>query len=205
METWASMGNTSPAGCRNHGRVCCGGQSVNSRACSSCSSGAVGRAPSFFVRSRRGLRAPALTLRKSSYIVPDMAKAPRPALPRRCPMAAEREILRELHRRGPSTVRQVHQALDRQMPTATTTPLKQLQIMTEKGLVLRDESERAHVDSARQPFDTTRGTLLDDLLDRAFAGSSARLVLQALTSRPTAAEGLVEIRCLLDELEGDSR
>jgi predicted transcriptional regulator len=125
------------------------------------------------------------------------------SLPR--PTAAELAILRELQRLGPSTVRQVHEALERQAPTAYTTTLKQLQIMAEKGLVLRDESERAHVYHARQPLDATRGQLLDDLLDRAFEGSSGRLVLQALSSRPASAAELAEIRRLLDELEGESR
>src|SRR5579863_4550839 len=100
-----------------------------------------------------------------------MAKTDPTPLPR--PTTAELAILRELWRLGPSTVRQIHEALDRQAPTAYTTTLKQLQIMTEKGLVLRDETERAHIYRARQPLDATRGQLLDDLLDRAFEGSSA--------------------------------
>jgi predicted transcriptional regulator len=131
-----------------------------------------------------------------------MAKSERP-LPR--PTAAELAILRELWRLGPSTVRQVHDALERTEPTTYTTTLKQLQIMTEKGLVLRDDSERAHVYRARQAVDATRGQLLDDLLDRAFEGSAGRLVLQALSSRPASREDLAEIRRLLDELEGETR
>jgi BlaI family penicillinase repressor len=129
-------------------------------------------------------------------------KLPQP-LPR--PTDAELAILRELGRLGPSTVRQLHEAMARREPIAYTTTLKQLQIMTEKGLVVRDERERAHVYRARQPLEATRGQLVADLLDRAFEGSSARLVLQALSTRPASAEELAEIRRLLDEIEGDTR
>jgi BlaI family penicillinase repressor len=118
------------------------------------------------------------------------------------PTDAELSILRVLWRRGPSTVRQVHEELAQRGHTGYTTVLKMLQIMTEKGLVERDDSERAHVYVARRPEEHTLGQLVGDLLDRAFEGSASRLVLRALESRPASHEELAEIRKLLDELEG---
>jgi BlaI family transcriptional regulator, penicillinase repressor len=121
------------------------------------------------------------------------------------PTDAELAILRILWRRGPSTVRQVHEDLERRSMTGYTTVLKLLQIMTEKGLVERDESERAHVYVARLPEEQTLGQLVGDLLDRAFEGSSSRLVMRALESRPATREELSEIRRMLDQMEGEDR
>ncbi|HVG11196.1 MAG TPA: BlaI/MecI/CopY family transcriptional regulator [Thermoanaerobaculia bacterium] len=121
------------------------------------------------------------------------------------PTDAELAILRILWRRGPSTVRQVHEDLERRSLTGYTTVLKLLQIMTEKGLVERDESERAHVYVARLPEEQTLGQLVGDLLDRAFEGSSSRLVMRALESRPATREELSEIRRMLDLMEGEDR
>lgn len=121
------------------------------------------------------------------------------------PTDAELALLRVLWRRGPSTVRQVHEDLERRNPTGYTTVLKLLQIMTEKGLVERDESQRAHVYVARLPEEQTLGQLVGDLLDRAFEGSSSRLVMRALESRPATREELAEIRRMLDLMEGGDR
>ena len=121
------------------------------------------------------------------------------------PTDAELAILRVLWRRGPSTVRQVHEDLERRSLTGYTTALKLLQIMTEKGLVERDESQRAHVYVARLPEEHTLGQLVGDLLDRAFEGSSSRLVMRALESRPATREELAEIRRMLDLMEGGDR
>lgn len=121
------------------------------------------------------------------------------------PTDAELALLRVLWRRGPSTVRQVHEDLERRNPTGYTTVLKLLQIMTEKGLVERDESQRAHVYVARLPEEQTLGQLVGDLLDRAFEGSSSRLVMRALESRPATREELAEIRRMLDMMEGGDR
>lgn len=121
------------------------------------------------------------------------------------PTDAELAILRVLWRRGPSTVRQVHEDLERRSPTGYTTVLKLMQIMTEKGLVERDESQRAHVYVARLPEEQTLGQLVGDLLDRAFEGSSSRLVMRALESRPATRAELAEIRRLLDSMEGEER
>ena len=121
------------------------------------------------------------------------------------PTEAELSILRVLWERGPSTVREVHDA-QRGRPggqtTGYTTVLKLLQIMTEKGLVTRDERTRSHVYRARWSEDTTQRQLVTDLLDRAFGGSAARLVMQALDLSPASAEELKEIRRLIDERRG---
>jgi BlaI family transcriptional regulator, penicillinase repressor len=114
------------------------------------------------------------------------------------PTDAELAILRVLWDRGPSTVRQVHDVLGRDRPTAYTTALKLLQIMAEKGLVTRDDRERTHVYQARLGEEQTQRQLVRDLLDRAFGGSSSKLVMQALAARRASAEELGEIRRLLD-------
>src|ERR671923_111241 len=114
------------------------------------------------------------------------------------PTDAELAILRVLWERGPSTVRQVHEALGRERPTAYTTALKMLQIMTEKGLVRRDESDRSHVYQARLSEEQTQRQLVRDLLDRAFGGSASKLVMQALASRRASPDELREIRQAID-------
>lgn len=120
---------------------------------------------------------------------------------RRRPTPAELDILRVLWHRGPSTVRQVLEVLHRQRPTGYTTVLKLLQIMTEKGLVARDESLRSHVYRARLSEEQTQRQLVGDLLDRAFGGSAQKLVMQALAVTRASAEELADIRRLLDEFE----
>ena len=122
-----------------------------------------------------------------------------PATPR--PTDAELAILRVLWRRGASTVRQVHEELQPDRPTAYTTALKLLQIMTEKGLVRRDETDRTHVYHARYSEEHTQRQLVRDLLDRAFGGSSSKLVMQALHARRASSEELTEIRKLIDDRE----
>jgi predicted transcriptional regulator len=121
------------------------------------------------------------------------------------PTDAELAILRVLWSRGPSTVRQVHEALSRDRETGYTTVLKLMQIMTEKGLVERDESERTHVYQARFTQEATQQRLVSDLLDKAFGGSASQLVMQALAAKPASADELAQIRRLLDELEGGKR
>ena len=118
------------------------------------------------------------------------------------PTDAELAILRVLWSRGPSTVRQVHEALSRERETGYTTVLKFMQIMTEKGLVERDESERTHVYQARFTQEQTQERLVSDLLEKAFGGSASQLVMRALAAKPASADELAQIRRLLDELEG---
>src|SRR5512132_461663 len=114
------------------------------------------------------------------------------------PTDAELAILNVLWERGPSTVRDVHDALSGVQVTGYTTVLKLLQIMTEKGLVVRDETQRAHIYEARYSEQRTQRQLLADLVDRAFGGSPAKLVMQALTERKTTADELNAIREMLD-------
>jgi predicted transcriptional regulator len=121
------------------------------------------------------------------------------SLPR--PTDAELAILRVLWQRGPSTVREVHDALSRTQATGYTTVLKLLQIMTDKGLVVRDESQRAHVYESRLSEQKTQRQLLTDLMERAFGGSPAKLVMQALSSKKSSSEELSAIRDLLARLE----
>jgi BlaI family transcriptional regulator, penicillinase repressor len=123
--------------------------------------------------------------------------------PSRKPTDAELAILRVLWSRGPSTVRQVADDLDRE--AGYTTILKLLQIMTEKGLVVRDESARTHVYRATFTEDQTQRQLIADLLDRAFDGSAAKLVMQALASKKASPAELEEIRKLLNKHRGGSR
>ena len=106
--------------------------------------------------------------------------------------------MRVLWQLGPSTVRQVHDVLMRDRPTAYTTALKLLQIMTEKGLVRRDESDRTHVYQSRLTEEQTQRQLIRDLMDRAFGGSSSKLVMQALASKRASTDELTEIRRMLE-------
>lgn len=117
------------------------------------------------------------------------------------PTDAELEILNVLWQRGPSTVRDVYDALSQSREMGYTTVLKLMQIMAEKRLVVRDESNRTHVYEARAPREQTQRQLLGDLLERAFDGSPKKLVMQALSSTKASAEELAEIRQMLDELE----
>jgi predicted transcriptional regulator len=118
------------------------------------------------------------------------------------PTDAELAILRVLWRRGPSTVRQAHETLSRDRETGYTTVLKLMQIMNEKGLVERDETERTHVYRTRLTQEQTQQQLVNDLLEKAFGGSASQLALQALAAKPASADEMAQIRRLLDELEG---
>lgn len=119
------------------------------------------------------------------------------------PTEAELEILNVLWDKGPASVRQVHTAIEthRGEPVLYTTVLKLLQIMATKGLVRRQQSGRAHVYEASVPKEQTQRSLLADLRDRAFAGSAAQLVMQALSGKPATPEEIREIRDLLDRFE----
>jgi BlaI family penicillinase repressor len=124
-------------------------------------------------------------------------------LPR--PTDAELEILNVLWRRGPCTVREVFETINETRTTGYTTVLKLMQIMSEKGLVKRDESERAHRYEPTLAEGETQRQLVGDLLQKAFDGSAKKLVLQALSSERASAEELSEIRRMLDELERGER
>ena len=115
------------------------------------------------------------------------------------PTDTELAILRVLWELGPSTVRQVHEALAETRDTGYTTTLKLMQIMADKGLVKRNETARTHVYSAVAGEEQTQHALVKDLVDRAFGGSAAALVLRALSAEGTSADELREIRKLIDD------
>jgi predicted transcriptional regulator len=123
-------------------------------------------------------------------------------LPVTRPTDAELAILRVLWDRGPSTVRQVFAVLSAEKDLGYTTVLKMLQIMNEKGLVQREVTDRVHTFSTTQSQTQTQRNMLDDLLDKAFGGSSTSLVMQALATRKASRKELAEIRKLLDQAEG---
>src|SRR5947209_18034595 len=101
----------------------------------------------------------------------------------RKPTDAELDILTVLWSRGPSTVRDVHEVIAGRKPTQYTTVLKQLQVMAEKGLVGRDETQRSHVYKAARSREWTQRQLAGDLLSRAFSGSARGLLLGAPSAR----------------------
>ena len=115
------------------------------------------------------------------------------------PTDAELDILAALWRIGPSTVREVHQALDKN--SGYTTTLKQMQVMTEKGLLVRNERYRSHVYEACAPKENTRQQIAGDLLRRAFEGSAKDLLMGALQAQPASDAELAEIRRLLRDIE----
>ena len=122
------------------------------------------------------------------------------------PTDAELDILATLWQLGPSTVREVHENLAKK--SGYTTTLKQMQLMTEKGLLIRSERFRSHVYEAGIPKEDTQRQIAADLLQRAFAGSAASLVMGALSAQPASRQELDEIRRMLDEFEkkeGNSR
>jgi predicted transcriptional regulator len=120
-------------------------------------------------------------------------------LPR--PTDAELDILTVLWSRGPCTVRDVHEEIAARRPAQYTTVLKLMQIMADKGLVLRDETQRAHVYSAARPREWTQRQLAGDLLHRAFGGSARSLLMGALSARKASRKELEEMRRMLDEYE----
>lgn len=127
----------------------------------------------------------------------------KPNLPR--PTDAELEILNVLWERGPATVREVHESISENKSAGYTTVLKLMQIMAEKGLVKRDEGQRAHVYEAALEQEQTQRQLVGDLLERAFGGSATNLVMHALTSKKTSAEERARIRKMLDKFEKGKR
>lgn len=118
------------------------------------------------------------------------------------PTDAELAILQVLWKSGPSTVKAVHEIMGEQ--TGYTTVLKMLQIMTEKALVRRDESLRAHVYEPCFTEDQVQRQLVSGLLDKAFRGSAAKLVMQALSSKRATARELSEIRKIIQKLSKDA-
>jgi len=122
-----------------------------------------------------------------------MSKAPMPT-------PAELAILGVLWQRGPSTVRDVHEALEPEQGTGYTTVLKLMQLMAQKGLLARDESQRSHIYRPAASAAHTQRRLLGELMDKAFGGSAAQLVMRALSVKRASPEELDQIRSLLDQL-----
>ena len=127
-----------------------------------------------------------------------MGKSPRPT-------DAELAVLRVLWRRGPSTVREVHDEMADTRAVGYTTTLKTLQVMTEKGLTQREEHRGQHLYRPRHSEEDTQRRLVGDLLDRAFGGSTSKLVVQALASRRATPDELREIKRLLAAAEAGAR
>ncbi|HXE54903.1 MAG TPA: BlaI/MecI/CopY family transcriptional regulator [Tepidisphaeraceae bacterium] len=124
----------------------------------------------------------------------------RKALPR--PTDVELAILRVLWERGPSSVRDVHNALLENRDTGYSTTLKMMQVMFDKGLLRRDESRRPQVYAPATPEEQTQKQIVDDLVQKVFGGSARKLVLRAVQSENVTSQELAEIRRLIKQLEG---
>jgi len=118
------------------------------------------------------------------------------------PTNRELAILGVLWERGPSTVRQVHETLHAEAETGYTTTLKLMQIMAEKGLLLRADDGRRHIYKPAVSEEQTQKQVVGDLLDRVFAGSAEKLVMRALSAKRVSSKELGRIRKMLDEMEG---
>ena len=121
------------------------------------------------------------------------------------PTDVELAILRVLWARGPSSVREVHEALLATRDTGYSTTLKMMQVMFEKGLLRRDESRRPQVYAPVVAEEQTQSAMVDELVRKVFGGSARKLVMRAVQSESVTAEELAEIRKLLKKLEGDKR
>ena len=121
------------------------------------------------------------------------------------PTTSELEILHVLWERGPSTVREVHEALHEKRPIGYTSVLKLMQIMTAKGTVRRNEQQRAHVYEAVQPEEKTKRDLALDVLQRVFDGSASELMMHALSGQKASKEEIEQLRQVLNEHERKMR
>lgn len=128
-----------------------------------------------------------------------------PRYPSSQPTNVELQILEVLWQRGPSTVRQVHDALAAQRETGRSTTLKMLQVMREKGLVVRDESVRPQLYRAAESRKQTQLQMLDELTQKAFGGSAQKLVMRMLSARRVSADELAEMQRLIEEAKGADR
>lgn len=121
------------------------------------------------------------------------------------PTNAELEILTVLWSIGPATVREVYDVIHRRRSAQYSTTLKFMQIMAEKGLVHRDEKQRAHIYSAAKSREWTQRQLAGDLLARAFSGSAKALLVGALSAKKASKKELAELRELIDRYEGERK
>jgi BlaI family penicillinase repressor len=121
------------------------------------------------------------------------------------PTDVELAILRVLWQRCPATVRQVHDALAATRDTGYSTTLKMMQVMFEKGLLHRDESQRPQLYTPAESEEKTQTDMVRDLMRKVFGGSARKLVMRAVESESVSAEELAEIRKLIKKLEGDKQ
>ncbi|MEZ4896234.1 MAG: BlaI/MecI/CopY family transcriptional regulator [Saprospiraceae bacterium] len=117
------------------------------------------------------------------------------------PTDAELDILAILWQHGPSSVRTVHDILNEQREVVYTTTLKTMQVMTEKGLLKRDTSQKTHIYEAAIRADMLQEDVVDKVVNTLFAGSSLNLVMHALGNKPTSKEDLDQIKELIKKLE----
>ena len=118
------------------------------------------------------------------------------------PTEKELAILGILWKKGPCTVRQVNEEMNKEQRTGYTTTLKLMQIMTEKGLVIRDDTKFQHVFTAAASEENTQNQVVGDMLEKVFSGSAEKLVMRALSAKKVSADELAKIRKMLDEMEG---
>jgi BlaI family transcriptional regulator, penicillinase repressor len=121
------------------------------------------------------------------------------------PTAGELEILSVLWQSGPSTVRDVFETIAATKSTQYTTILKLMQIMHQKGLLVRNEKEKAHIYRAAQSQEQTQTNVVADLLDKVFQGSAAKLVQHVLETKAASREEIAEIRRMIAEAEGEEK
>ena len=124
---------------------------------------------------------------------------PRHKLPQ--PTDGELEVLRILWTNGPSTVKQVHEVVNKDRPTVYTTTLKVMQVMYEKGLLVRNDSKYRHIYTPALPEETTQKKLVADFLEKAFSGSTEKLMMHLLSAKKMSAKERTKIRKMLDETE----
>ncbi len=117
------------------------------------------------------------------------------------PTDGELEVLRVLWDNGPSTVKQVHEAVNKNKTIRYTTTLKVMQVMHERGLLVRDDSKYRHIYTPALPEEKTQGQLLTDFLDKAFSGSAEKLVMQLLSAKKLSAKERSKIRKMFNETE----
>ena len=143
----------------------------------------------------------------NSFVLPgdSFERSRMPRRPSLQPTEVELAILRVLWDRGPSSVRQVHEALSAARDTGYSTTLKMMQVMFDKGLLRRDESVRPQVYRPAQPEARTQTQMVDDLIQKVFGGSARKLVLRAVQSEQVTAEELAEIRKLLKQMDKPSK
>ena len=119
------------------------------------------------------------------------------------PTDKELAILSILWNKGPSTVRQVNEEMNKEQKTGYTTTLKLMQIMTEKGLLVRDDSKFQHIYRPAVSEEKTQKQVVGELLEKVFSGSAEKLVMRALSAKKVSSKELAKIRKMLDEIKGE--